>query len=626
MSAFKKSRGGGSGGGKGGGPCFAFQRGECDRGDTCKFAHVMEDRDASRKTNLNAAGAAASNEVCRQFQLGKCRRGTDCRFSHEGDTAVVSAVPAVAAAARAPKAGKTARPAAGAEGSLVAAAGAMESAPSHLGTVATAGHITESRFDALNISEQSRRALAQTFKYEYMSAVQSQTLPILLQGTDCLAKAKTGTGKTLAFLIPTVENIVKTRSTGGMRNEDIFALVLSPTRELAAQIASEADILLTFQTGYKVVTVVGGTNINRDKTNMQGRVDILVATPGRLLDHLQQGVSNRMRNLKVLIFDEADQLLDMGFRPDVERILSLLPSKGSRQTLLFSATVPKAVQEIARTALRPGYGFIDTVGEEQEQTHAHVQQELIVCEDRDQALTMADILQKEVAASNAAGRNYKIIVFFTTARVTQYYAQFFNTFPRDFLGGTNVLEIHSRKSQSARTSTSNQFRDARNAIMFSSDVSARGLDYPDVSFVMQCGLTDREQYIHRLGRTARAGKSGHGALMIAPYEERYMQRNLKGLPVKPLSSVPTAQTVAVVQRALGGVEHNTTLKTSAQMAYGAWLGYYNSNLSKCGWDKAHLVQMANMFASYLGLTNQPVLQKKTVGKMGLKGVPGLMTE
>ena len=223
--------------------------------------------------------------------------------------------------------------------------------------------------------------------------------------------------------------------------------------------------------------------------------------------------------------DEADQLLDMGFKPDIDRILALLPSPNTRQTLLFSATVPHAVRDIANKSLRSGWGLIDTVGEEVEQTHAHVQQTLICCDDSEQITTLAQVLNQEIAScinATTGSNNYKIIVFFTTARMTQFYSQIFNLIDPSVLHGSKVFEMHSRKSQSSRTSTSNQFRDCRNAIMFSSDVSARGLDYPDVTYVLQVGMTDRQQYIHRLGRTARAGKSGHGALMLAPYEEKYV--------------------------------------------------------------------------------------------------------
>jgi ATP-dependent RNA helicase MSS116 len=182
--------------------------------------------------------------------------------------------------------------------------------------------------------------------------------------------------------------------------------------------------------------------------------------------------------------DEADQLLEMGFKPDIDRILAFLPNKASRQTLLFSATVAPSIQQIAAAAMRPGYSFIDTVGADTDQTHMHVKQELVTVEMHEIIQTVAAILARELRKPD-----YKIIIFFTTARVTGFMAQLFQRM------GVNALEIHSRKSQAQRTKTSDIFRDGKNLVLFSSDVSARGMDYPDVTFVLQVGLTEREQCI-----------------------------------------------------------------------------------------------------------------------------------
>ena len=191
----------------------------------------------------------------------------------------------------------------------------------------------------------------------------------------------------------------------------------------------------------------------------------------------------------------------MGFRPDIERILRLLqPSKNTRQTLLFSATIPEQVNEIANIALRPNWAFVDTVGEESEQTHQHVQQQLMVSSQESIIRDLFSILDREITSTSP----YKIIVFFTTARLVGFMSELFNSVSSQI--GYKVLEIHSRKTQKAREKASEAFRKSTNAVMFTSDVTARGMDYPDVTFVLQVGLTDRSQYIHRLGRTARAGK------------------------------------------------------------------------------------------------------------------------
>ena len=449
-------------------------------------------------------------------------------------------------------------------------------------------------------------------------------------------------------MIPTIEQIINYKKSSN--NDNVNVLIISPTRELAQQIATETEKLLTFHNNNlkKVVTMVGGTNKNKDVKALRGKTPFVVATPGRLLDHLQtSNLAERMSNLNVLILDEADQLLgkselnlihplilysicdtdillslDMGFRPDIERILRLLqPSKNTRQTLLFSATIPEQVNEIANIALRPNWAFVDTVGEESEQTHQHVQQQLMVSSQECMIRDLFSILDREITSTSP----YKIIVFFTTARLVGFMSELFNSVSSQI--GYKVLEIHSRKTQKAREKASEAFRKSTNAVMFTSDVTARGMDYPDVTFVLQVGLTDRSQYIHRLGRTARAGKDGKGGLLLADYEEHHMtKRELKDMPLVPMSVPDSQRANSAATQAIQNVARSKDLTTSGEQAYRAWLGYYNGALKKLRWDKKQLVQQANMWASEVGLCEQPSLQRKTVGKMGLKGVPGLRLE
>jgi ATP-dependent RNA helicase MSS116 len=466
------------------------------------------------------------------------------------------------------------------------------------------------------ISPQVLRAV-NDMRFEYMTEVQAQTLPVILQGVDCLAKAKTGTGKTLGFVIPTLA-VLSSNPTPKPGDNVIQTLILSPTRELASQIVTESQRLTKYMQ-CKIVCVIGGTNIKTDARNLSGVVNLLVATPGRLIDHLENtpGFKQAIANVKVLVMDEADQLLEMGFKPAIDKILTFLPSPDKRQTLLFSATVPPNVEEIARRALKRDYKFVDTVGYE-EPTHLHVKQEICVLPLERQVSGLVALLHRVTAGVEG----YKVIVFFTTARVTGYMAELVSAIG-DF---GNILEIHSRKSQSARTKTSEQFRKQSNVIMFTSDVSARGMDYPDVSFVIQVGLTEKAQYIHRLGRTARAGKSGGGLLLLAPFEERDMRRTLDEMELINIdpNELDYNRSSNQVARGLGSVEGNAALKQSAEQAYGAWLGFYNSNTKKCGFrDKAVLVQVANEVARTFGLSYVPMLEAKTVGKMGLKGTPGL---
>lgn len=534
---------------------------------------------------------APSSETCRAFaQNGSCPRGDDCRYKHvsaedtQEDTDMSDAIISV--------------PAPASEG--------------------TQKHITNQRFADLPISNLTKRAMAEVFKYECMTVVQAETIHGILKGADTLARAKTGTGKTLAFLIPAVELLTKFK----LNANDISCLVLSPTRELAFQIQTEAESLTKFHANMTSVAIVGGTTIGKDHRALKLSTQILVATPGRLLDHLQNfGLAQRLQKMKILIFDECDQLLDQGFRPDLEKILKLLePSKATRQTLLFSATMPASVSDIAALSMKKDYDYIDTVGEDEEHTHMHVQQDLLVTTQDQQIAAMEQIL----AEHTSQNPNYKIIVFFTTARLTGFMADLFNSQSSKL--GYSVLEIHSRKSQSIRQKASDRFRSAKNAVLFSSDVSARGMDYPDVSFVLQVGLTERAQYIHRLGRTARAGKAGKGALLVADYEERWMRQQLNDLPLVSAQVPTTSQSSGYLQDALAGVSRDKELTASAEQAYRAWLGFYNGHTKKVNWSKDDLVHFANQWAKDVGLKEQPSLLKKTVGKMGLKGVRGLKVE
>ncbi|KAL9284443.1 DEAD-box ATP-dependent RNA helicase 31 [Arabidopsis thaliana] len=470
-------------------------------------------------------------------------------------------------------------------------------------------YLTKTRFDHYPLSPLSLKAIKDA-GYETMTVVQEATLPIILKGKDVLAKAKTGTGKTVAFLLPSIEVVVKSPPTSPDNNRPpILALVICPTRELANQAATEANTLLKYHPSIGVQVVIGGTRLGLEQKRMQTNpCQILVATPGRLKDHIENtpGFATRLKGVKVLVLDEADHLLDMGFRKDIERIISAVPKE--RQTFLFSATVPEEVRQICLVALRRDHEFVNCVHEGTIETHQQVRQMHMIAS-LDRHFSLLYTLLREHIMDNV---DYKVIVFCTTAMVTKLVA--------DLLGelNLNVREIHSRKPQSYRTRVSNEFRKSKGLILVTSDVSARGVDYPDVTLVLQVGLPkDREQYIHRLGRTGRKGKEGEGILLLAPWEE-YFLSSLKYLPItkSPLPSIDP-ETVKKVQKALCHVEMR-----NKEAAYQAWLGYYNSQ-KMIGRDKDRLVELANEFSRSMGLDNPPAIPKLILGKMGLKNVPGL---
>ncbi|CAK7348733.1 unnamed protein product [Dovyalis caffra] len=472
--------------------------------------------------------------------------------------------------------------------------------------------MSETRFDQCSLSPLSLKGIKDA-GYEKMTVVQAATLPVILKGKDVLAKAKTGTGKTVAFLLPSIEVVVKSPPLDrDQKRPPILILVICPTRELATQAATEAKTLLKYHPSIGVQVVIGGVRIALEQKRMQANpCQILVATPGRLKDHIENtaGFATKLMGVKALVLDEADRLLDMGFRKDIEKIIAAIPKQ--RQTLLFSATVPEEVRQICHVALKRDHEFINTVEEGTEDTHSKVRQMLLAAP-LDKQFPLLYVTLKDHIADDP---DYKVIVFCTTARVTGLVAGLLGEL------NLNIREIHSRKAQTYRTRVSDEFRKSKGLILVTSDVSARGVDYPDVTLVIQVGLpASREQYIHRLGRTGRIGKEGQGILLLAPWEEFFLS-TVKDLPITK-APVPSLDpdTKKKVERALSQVDMN-----SKQAAYQAWLGYYNSQ-KKVGNDKCRLVELANEFSRSMGLDTPPAIPKLVLGKMGLRNIPGLRSK
>jgi superfamily II DNA/RNA helicase len=430
--------------------------------------------------------------------------------------------------------------------------------------------VQAARFDSVNIQPATLKAVEKVFKYQEMSTVQEAVLNKLPNEKDMFVKAKTGTGKTLAFLIAALET-----STKNMENLKHFdgtsILVISPTRELANQIADEADKLTSFYP-FKVHCMVGGDSKRRQVSKLErSRADIVVATPGRLNDMLSSvpRFKKMCENLKVLVLDEADQLLDMGFKQELQRILNQLPTE--RQTMLYSATISPEIREnLGKFALSPEYDLIDTVGKNEANTHLHVKQSALVAPYTDQFSLIRDVLQTGEAAQKG-----KVIVFLPTTKATMVYSEIF----KRLLPDRTIYEIHSKKGQDQRSRIASRFRSSSNSILFTSDVSARGVDYPGVSLVVQIGVpSTREQYIHRLGRTGRAGREGEGLILLAPFEKEFLTNEIADLPVQTLETpeitaddrLETKQSIA---KSLNMMDEETVREV-----YTAYLGYCKFNL------------------------------------------------
>jgi len=440
--------------------------------------------------------------------------------------------------------------------------------------------------------------------------VQEAALPICLEGKDVLVKAKTGTGKSAAFLLPAIESVLNAmKNNTNHRISPIFALVLCPTRELAIQLTAEANVLLKHHDGIGVQSLIGGTRFKLDQRRLESEpCQILVATPGRLLDHIENksSFSVRLMGLKFLVLDEADHLLDLGFRKDIEKIVDSLPRQ--RQTLLFSATIPKEVRRVSQLVLKRDHVFVDTVGLGAVETPAKVQQSCLVVPHELHFHMVHRLLREHIDREV----DYKVIVFCTTAMVTE----FMYIMLRDLK--LNVREIHSRKPQLYRTRISEEFRDSNCLILVTSDVSTRGVNYPDVTLVIQVGAPpDREHYIHRLGRTGREGKSDKGILLLAPWEE-YFLNEISDLPIE---KYPAPDIDKEMKQKVDDSIKIVDMSIK-EAAYHAWLGYYNS-IADIGRDKTVLADLANRFGASIGLEKPPALYRKTALKMGLKDVPGI---
>jgi ATP-dependent RNA helicase MSS116 len=469
------------------------------------------------------------------------------------------------------------------------------------------------RFDAIEaINPNTQKAIRQVFKYEEMSSVQDAVLSKLPNQTDMFVKAKTGTGKTLAFLIAAIETAFAGQKPQDYKHFDgTSIMVISPTRELANQIADEAQKLASFYP-FKVHCMVGGDSKRKQIMNLERRrCDIVVATPGRLQDMLSSvpRFKKMCENIKVLVLDEADQLLDMGFKAELQRILNQIPEK--RQTMLFSATIsPEIRNNLGKFALSPDYDLVDTVGKDDVNTNINVKQSAMVAPYQDQFALIRDCLDTHEAAQKG-----KVIVFLPTTKATMVYANVF----KGLLSDRKVYEIHSKKSQDQRSRIADQFRKSHeSSILFTSDISARGVDYPGVSLVLQVGVpSTREQYIHRLGRTGRAGREGEGIILLAPFEKAFLEKEVSDLPIQQiqpseLTEQETTETNKLVSQALHSMDDDMVREV-----YTAYLGYYSGRMPMLGQRRTMAITEANKFLEGLGVQEIPHLSPRFLAQLGL---------
>ncbi|KAK0701882.1 P-loop containing nucleoside triphosphate hydrolase protein [Lasiosphaeria miniovina] len=341
--------------------------------------------------------------------------------------------------------------------------------------------------------------------FETLTDVQKVAIPLALKGKDILGAAKTGSGKTLAFLVPVLEALYRAQWT---ELDGLGALIISPTRELAVQIFEVLRKIgrkHTFSAGL----VIGGKSLLEEAERL-GRMNILVCTPGRMLQHLDQTAGFDVNNLQILVLDEADRIMDMGFQSAVDALVDHLPK--DRQTLLFSATQSKRVSDLARLSLKdPEY--VSVHEEATSATPINLQQHYIVVPLAEKLETLWGFLRANLKS--------KIIVFLSSGKQVRFVYESF----KRMQPGISLLHLHGRQKQLARLEVTSRFGAAKFACLFATDVVARGVDFPAVDWVIQADCPeDADTYIHRVGRTARYESKGKAVLFLEPTELAFLKR------------------------------------------------------------------------------------------------------
>lgn len=425
------------------------------------------------------------------------------------------------------------------------------------------GAFEDTSFTSLTnlVNENTLKAIKE-MGFTHMTEIQHKSIRPLLEGRDLLAAAKTGSGKTLAFLIPAVELIVKLKF---MPRNGTGVLILSPTRELAMQTFGVLKELMTHHV-HTYGLIMGGSNRSAEAQKLANGINLIVATPGRLLDHMQNTPGFMYKNLQCLVIDEADRILDVGFEEELKQIIKLLPTR--RQTMLFSATQTRKVEDLARISLKKEPLYVGVDDDKANATVDGLEQGYVVCPSEKRFLLLFTFLKKN--------RKKKLMVFFSSCKSVKYHYELLNYIDLP------VLAIHGKQKQNKRTTTFFQFCNADSGILLCTDVAARGLDIPEVDWIVQYDPPDDpKEYIHRVGRTAR-GLNGRGhALLILRPEELGFLRYLKQSKV-PLSEFEFSWSkISDIQSQLEKlIEKNYFLHKSAQEAYKSYIRAYDSHSLK----------------------------------------------
>ena len=355
--------------------------------------------------------------------------------------------------------------------------------------------------------------VCESLGYTEPTPIQQQAIPIVLSGADLIGCAETGTGKTAAFLLPIIQRMAQQARPG------IRLLVLAPTRELATQIEASYRSLLPKKIAARCVTLIGGAGMSRQTEQLRRGVSVVIATPGRLLDHMERGAVN-FAHIEALVLDEADRMLDMGFWPAIRRVLAALPAE--RQTLLFSATMSPAIETIARSNMRkPKLVEVSVRGA----AATTVEQTAYPVAMESKTALLLDLLERE--------RFERVLVFTRTRRGAERLSHILEA--REH----KVNRIHADRTQPQREAALRGFKDGKTRVLVATDIAARGIDVDSISHVINYDVPAApEDYVHRIGRTGRAGNRGRAITLVTPVEELSLRaiERLTGQAVERVSA------------------------------------------------------------------------------------------
>ena len=377
------------------------------------------------------------------------------------------------------------------------------------------------RFDELSLSPEMQRAIAD-MGFEEASPIQTEAIPVIMEGRDVIGQAQTGTGKTAAFGIPAIESI-------DPKDRRVQTLILCPTRELAVQVSEEISRLIKYKNGISVVPIYGGQSYDRQLRALKQGVQIVIGTPGRVMDHIERGTL-QLDAVKKIILDEADEMLDMGFREDIEFVLTKIPAE--RQTIFFSATMSKPIMELTKKYQRDP------------QLVKVVHQTLTVTNIEQVYYEVRNNMKMEVLSRIIDMYNLKsLIVFCNTKRMVDELVS--NLQARGYFADG----LHGDMNQTQRTNVMAKFKASTLEILVATDVAARGIDVEDLEAVFNYDLPqDEEAYVHRIGRTGRAGKSGRAFSFVSGLDIYKLKDIMRFTNAKiNLAPVPSFEDVAEIK-------------------------------------------------------------------------------